>query len=297
MATRIVGVLNATPDSFSDGGRFTSVEDAVAAGLAMVADGADWIDVGGESTRPGSQPVSETEEIARVVPVIRGLSKHLTGTVRISVDTYKAATARAALAEGATAVNDVSGGLLDPGILGVTAAGGAAIVLGHLRGKPADMQASVHFDDVVDEVAHELASRVAAARTAGCSEVWADPGIGFGKHLDHNLGLLKHLASLRVRLGVPMMVGVSRKRFIGDLLSSWEPSKGSQTLPRWSAAGEAGGLPTRAIRPPSERVFGTAAAVAVAIMNGADAVRVHDVAAMRDVVRVAEAIAGAGELD
>jgi dihydropteroate synthase len=266
--------------------------------------------------------------------VIRGLSKHLTGTVRISVDTYKAATARAALAEGATAVNDVSGGLLEPEILGVTAAGGAAIVLGHLRGKPADMQASVHFDDVVDEVARELGGRVAAARTAGCREVWADPGIGFGKHLDHNLGLLKHLASLRVRLGVPMMVGVSRKRFIGDLLSSWEPSKGSQTLrlppatpsplaslglARWSAAGDegareargagrvvvgpeapaggAGGLPTRAIRPPSERIFGTAAAVAAAIMNGADAVRVHDVAAMHDVVRVAEAIAQARQLD
>jgi dihydropteroate synthase len=269
MATRIVGVLNVTPDSFSDGGRLASVEEAVAAGLAMVADGADWIDVGGESTRPGSQPVSEAEEIARVVPVIRGLSKHLTGTVRISVDTYKAATARAALAEGATAVNDVSGGLLDPEILRVAAAGGAAIVLGHLRGKPADMQASVHFDDVVDEVAHELGSRVAAARTAGCSEVWADPGIGFGKHLDHNLGLLKHLSRLRARLGVPIMVGVSRKRFIGDVTG----------------------------KPASERVFGTAAAVAVAIMNGADAVRVHDVAAMRDVVRVAEAIACAGELD
>jgi dihydropteroate synthase len=230
MATRIVGVLNVTPDSFSDGGRFTSVEDAVAAGLAMVADGADWLDVGGESTRPGSVPVPEAEEIARVVPVIRELSKQLAATVRVSVDTYKAATAHAALAEGATAVNDVSGGLLDPEILGVTAAGGAAIVLGHLRGKPADMQASVHFDDVVDEVAHELASRVAAARTAGCSEVWADPGIGFGKHLDHNLGLLKHLARLRARLDVPIMVGTSRKRFVGDLLASWEPSKGSQPL-------------------------------------------------------------------
>jgi dihydropteroate synthase len=171
------------------------------------------------------------------------------------------------------------------------------MVVGHLRGKPADMMANVHFDNVVEEVANELGARVAAAQAAGCGEVWADPGIGFGKHLPHNLRLLKHLAPIRARLGVPIMVGVSRKRFIGDLLSSWEPSKGSQTLPRWSAAGEAGGLPTRAIRPPSERVFGTAAAVAVAIMNGADAVRVHDVAAMRDVVRVAEAIAGAGELD
>jgi dihydropteroate synthase len=269
MATRIVGVLNVTPDSFSDGGRFSSVEDAVVAGLAMVGQGADWLDVGGESTRPGAVPVSEAEEIARVAPVIRELSKRLPATVRVSVDTYKAGTAHAALAEGATAVNDVSGGLLDPEILRVAAAGGAAMVLGHLRGKPADMQANVHFDNVVDEVSNELGSRVAAARAAGCGEVWADPGIGFGKHLGHNLRLLKHLARVRAHLGVPIMVGVSRKRFIGDLTG----------------------------RQATERIFGTAAAVTAAIMNGADAVRVHDVAAMRDVVRVAQAIAGAGEID
>ena len=269
MATRIVGVLNVTPDSFSDGGRFSSVQDAAAAGLAMVGQGADWLDVGGESTRPGAVPVSEAEEIARVAPVIRELSKRLAATVRVSVDTYKAGTARAALAEGATAINDVSGGLLDPEILRVAAAGRAAMVLGHLRGKPADMQANVHFDNVVEEVSSELGSRVAAARAAGCGEVWADPGIGFGKHLAHNLRLLKHLARLRSGLGVPIVVGVSRKRFIGDLT-------GKQA---------------------TERIFGTAAAVAVAIMNGADAVRVHDVEAMRDVVRVAEAIAGASELD
>ena len=268
MATRIVGVLNLTPDSFSDGGRFSSVGDAVAAGLAMVEQGADWLDVGGESTRPGSVPVPEAEEIARVVPVIRGLSARLAGRVRLSVDTYKAGTARAALAEGATAVNDVSGGLLEPEILSVAASGRAVMVVGHLRGKPADMLAHVHFDNVVEEVAAELGARVAAAQAAGCGEVWADPGIGFGKHLPHNLRLLKHLAPIRARLGVPIMVGVSRKRFIGDLTG----------------------------KPATERVFGTAAAVAVAIMNGADAVRVHDVAAMRDVVRVAEAIAQAGEL-
>jgi dihydropteroate synthase len=158
--------------------------------------------------------------------------------------------------------------LLDPEILRVAAAGRAAMVVGHLRGQPADMQAHVHFENVVDEVADELGSRVATAQAAGCSEVWADPGIGFGKELTHNLRLLKHFARLRARLGVPTMVGVSRKRFIGDL------------------TGKAA----------AERIFGTAAAVAVAIMNGADAVRVHDVAAMRDVVRVAEAIVGAGGL-
>jgi dihydropteroate synthase len=266
MAARIVGVLNLTPDSFSDGGQFRSVGDAVAAGLALVEQGADWLDVGGESTRPASVRVPEDEEIARVQPVIRELSARLPGNIRVSVDTYKAATARAALAAGATAVNDVSGGLLDPDILRVAAAGRAAVVVGHLRGQPADMQDHVHFDDVVEEVSTELAGRVAAARAAGCGEVWADPGIGFGKHLPHNLRLLKHLARVRADLGVPIMVGVSRKRFIGDLTG----------------------------KPATERIFGTAAAVAVAIMNGADAVRVHDVAAMRDVVRVAEAIAGAG---
>ncbi len=240
----------------------------MAAGLALAADGADWLDVGGESTRPDSVPVPEAEEIARVAPVIRALSARLAATVRVSVDTYKAATARAALAAGATAVNDVSGGLLDPEILRVAAAGQAAMVVGHLRGQPADMMAHVHFDNVVDEVSSELANRVAAARAAGCGEVWADPGIGFGKNLPHNLRLLKHLARVRAHLGVPIMVGVSRKRFIGDLTG----------------------------KPTTERVFGTAAAVAVAIMNGADAVRVHDVLAMRDVVRVVEAIAGADQL-
>ena len=302
MATLIVGVLNVTPDSFSDGGRFSSVQQAVAAGLAMVEEGADWLDVGGESTRPGAVPVPEAEEIDRVVPVLRELSARLGGRARLSVDTYKAATARAALAAGASVVNDVSGGLLDPEILTVAAAGGATLVLGHLRGKPSTMQAQIHFDDVVAEVADELASRVAAARAAGCREVWADPGIGFGKKLPHNLALLKHLTIVRERVGVPVMVGVSRKRFLGELLSlSWEPWEGSQTLPRSGSGGQSPPAPTRSsrepredarpLRPVGERVFGTAAAVAAAILNGAAAVRVHDVLAMRDVVRVAEAIA------
>jgi dihydropteroate synthase len=269
MATLIVGILNITPDSFSDGGRFSSVDEAVVAGLAMVEEGADWLDVGGESTRPGSVPVPESEEIARVVPVIRELAVRLQGRARLSVDTYKAGTAQAALAAGASVVNDVSGGLLDPAILAVAAAARAALVLGHLRGQPAEMQAHIQFGDVVAEVGHELLDRVAAARAAGCGEIWADPGIGFGKHLPHNLCLLRHLAALREQVGVPLMVGVSRKRFVGDLTG----------------------------RSTTERVFGTAAAVAVAIMNGAAAIRVHDVPAMRDVVRVTEAIAQAGQVD
>jgi len=258
----LVGVLNFTPDSFSDGGRFGSVAEAVAAGVGMAEEGAHWIDVGGESTRPGSTPVSVDEEMARVLPVVEGLRRRLPAGVRISIDTYKAATAAAALTAGATVVNDVSGGLLEPAILEVSASAGAAVVLGHLRGKPATMMAAVGFADVVGEVGDELVGRVHAARAAGCREVWVDPGVGFGKTSAHNLSLLRDLARLRARVDVPLMIGVSRKRFLGDLTG----------------------------KPAQARLFGTAAAVAAAVMGGADAVRVHDVKEMRDVVAVAEAI-------
>jgi dihydropteroate synthase len=258
----LVGVLNCTPDSFSDGGRHGTAEDAIAAGVRMAEEGADWIDVGGESTRPGSTPVPEEEERARVVPVIEGLRERLPDGVRISIDTYKAGTARAALEVGARVVNDVSGGLLDARILGAAAEAGATIVLGHLRGEPATMMEEIAFDDVVAEVGDELAARIAAARAAGCRDIWADPGIGFGKLLPHNLALLRALPELRVRLGVPLMVGVSRKAFIGQLTG----------------------------KPVGERVFGTAAVVAAVVLNGAAAVRVHDVTAMRDVLRVAETL-------
>jgi dihydropteroate synthase len=266
MPVVIAGVLNRTPDSFSDGGRLDSLDAAVAAGVAMARQGAHWIDVGGESTRPGAVPVSEADEIARVIPVLARLARELGGTARLSVDTYKAGTAAAALAAGASIVNDISGGLLDPDILGVVAKRGATVVLGHLRGRPATMMEGIHFADVVAEVADELSARVTAARAAGCQDIWVDPGIGFGKGLTHNLVVLAGLGRLKRHLGVPVMVGVSRKRFIGDLLG----------------------------RPVGERIFGTAGAVAAAVLAGADAVRVHDVAEMGDVVRIAEAIAAAG---
>ncbi len=256
-------MLNCTPDSFSDGGRFASVEAAVVAGLEMAGQGADWIDVGGESTRPGAQPVPEAVEIARVVPVIEGLRRRLSTAMRISIDTYKAGTARAALTAGATVVNDISGGRLDPRILRVAAEAGAAIVLGHLRGAPATMMLDLAFADVVVEVATELGERIAAARAAGCREIWADPGIGFGKKIEHNLALLRGLPALRSKLAVPLMVGVSRKAFIGELTG----------------------------KPPAQRAFGTAAALGAAVRGGADAVRVHDVDAARDVVNVARALA------
>lgn len=259
----LVGVLNVTPDSFSDGGRFASPEAAVAAGAALVQQGADWLDVGGESTRPDAIAVPEEEERRRVLPVLRELGARVSG-VRLSIDTYKAGTAAAAIAAGASVVNDVSGGALDPEILAVAARGDAAIVLGHLRGRPSDMMVGVAFEDVVEEVVGELATRVAAARAAGCREIWIDPGIGFGKLLDHNLALLARLPELR-RCGVPIMVGVSRKRFIGELTG----------------------------QPVDARLFGTAGALAAAVMGGADALRVHDVEQLREVVTVAAAIAGA----
>jgi len=231
----------------------------------MVDDGADWVDVGGESTRPGSRAVPQEEEIARVVPVIAGLRERVGGRVRISVDTYKSGTARAALATGASIVNDVSGGILDPLILEVAARARATVVLGHLRGLPATMMEHVDFRDVVAEVGDELVARIAAARAAGCREIWADPGIGFGKRAEHSLALLRALPELVARLGVPLMVGVSRKSFLGQILG----------------------------KPASERLFGTAAAVAASVAGGAAAVRVHDVPEMRDVVRVAEALKNA----
>jgi dihydropteroate synthase len=229
----------------------------------MVEAGAHWIDVGGESTRPHAIPVPEHEEIQRVLPAIERLAKELGQRARISIDTYKAGTAKAALEAGATVVNDVSGGALDPAILGVAARAGAGVVLGHLRGQPATMMAGVDFEDVVTDVIAELGLRIAAARAAGCAEIWADPGIGFGKRLEHNLRLLANLPVLCKCLGVPLMVGVSRKRFIGDLTG--------QSV--------------------DQRVFGTAAAVAAAVLGGAAAVRVHEVKEMADVVKVAEAIA------
>ena len=266
MACLVVGVLNVTPDSFSDGGRYTSVDAAVEAAVAMADAGASWIDVGGESTRPGAAPVPAGEEQARVIPVIEALRRRLPPSVRVSIDTYKAATARAAVAAGASVINDVSGGLLDPDILGVAASSGAGIVLGHLRGAPATMMDDVLFRDVVGEVGAELEDRLAAARAAGCWETWIDPGIGFGKRSEHNVALLKGLPLLAARLDAPIMVGVSRKAFIGLLTG----------------------------KPAGGRLFGTAAAVAAAVLRGAAAVRVHDVAEMRDVVRVAEALADHG---
>jgi dihydropteroate synthase len=261
----VVGVLNATPDSFSDGGLFQEPGRAAAAAADMVAAGAGMLDLGAESTRPGAAPVPLEEELRRLLPVLRAVRAAV--RVPLSVDTTKAAVARAALAEGADLVNDVSAGRRDPAMFSSCADAGVPIVLMHMQGTPATMQAEPRYADVVGEVACFLSERAEAARAAGIAaeDIVLDPGIGFGKTVVQNCQLLRRLDAL-VALGYPVLVGVSRKSFIGRLLDG---------------------------RDVEGRLFGTAAAVALAMAGGAKLVRVHDVAAIHDVVVVAEAVLGA----
>jgi dihydropteroate synthase len=261
--TRVVGILNVTPDSFSDGGRFTATEAAVARARQMVEEGADWIDIGGESTRPGSDPVPVEEELRRVLPVLEALGGTL--GVPISIDTMKAAVAERALAAGATIVNDV-GALRDPRMADVVAAAGAGLVLMHMKGDPKSMQRAPTYKDVVVESLRFLLKRIAIARAAGVDEagIWIDPGFGFGKTLAHNLEILRRLGEYAAT-GYPVLIGTSRKSSLGALL------------------GDA---------PPEDRLEATAATVAIAIRHGASAVRVHDVREMARVVRVTDAILG-----
>src|SRR3954471_12646865 len=209
----VMGIVNVTPDSFSDGGQFSSTDAAVEHGLRLAADGADLLDVGGESSRPGSQPVSLEDELARVVPVVRGLSGRL--SIPISVDTTKAEVARQALAAGAAIVNDITAGLGDPDMAAVAREAGAGVVLMHMRGTPATMQRSPTYADVVGEVRDFLAERVRAWVAAGvpAERIAIDPGIGFGKTSEHNRLLLKHLDA-QSALGRPVLLGVSRKGFL-----------------------------------------------------------------------------------
>ncbi|CAN5212941.1 dihydropteroate synthase [soil metagenome] len=231
VTTGVMGVLNVTPDSFSDGGRWTDPGRAVAHGLAMIAEGATVVDVGGESTRPGAEPVGEDEERRRVVPVIAALAPH----VRVSIDTRKPGVAEAAIEAGATLVNDVSASLS-----GVAATAGSPVgwVAMHMQGEPATMQVDPHYGDVVDEVRSFLMERADVARSAGVDEVWIDPGIGFGKTLAHNLTLLRNLSVL-VGTDLPVVVGTSRKGFLGALTGGADPDdrlEGSLATAVWAAA-------------------------------------------------------------
>lgn len=265
--TYLMGVLNVTPDSFSDGGLSASLEHAVAHGLALAEAGADLVDVGGESTRPGALEVPAEEEIRRVLPVIEQL--HARSQVPLSIDTRKATVAAAALAAGATLVNDVTGLLADDGLPAVTARAGAAVCLMHMRGTPRTMQEAPTYEDVVAEVLEGLCASRARAEAAGIprGRIWVDPGIGFGKTFDHNLFLLRHLRELRL-LGCPIVLGTSRKGFLGAL---------------------SGG------KPPEQRLLGTVASVvAAAVAGGVDVVRVHDVAEVKEALAVVDAIGRAG---
>jgi dihydropteroate synthase len=259
-----MAVLNVTPDSFSDGGRFNTVPQACAQALRLVKAGADILDIGGESTRPGAQPVEMGEELRRVLPAIEGIREQL-GTVPISIDTTKAAVARAAVMAGAGLVNDVSGGTFDPEMLGTVADLGVPICLMHLRGTPTNMQQLTDYTNVVREVGDALLERVAAAIAAGIDpdNIMVDPGIGFAKTAAQSIELLRNLQDLRERVGKPLLVGVSRKSFIGQILDRPDPE---------------------------QRIWGTAAACAVAIERGTDLLRVHDVAEMVDVMRVTDAL-------
>ena len=259
----VMGVINATPDSFSDGGRLLDPAHAIAAGVRMVEEGADLLDVGGESTRPGAAQVDEEEERRRVVPVIEGLVSQV--RVPISVDTYKAATAEAALEAGAALVNDVSGLRYDPALAGIVASRRAAVVLMHTRGRSNDMYAQASYHDVVAEVLDELRESIAFATAAGVSaeRIIVDPGLGFAKEARHSYEALARLDAF-AELGCPILIGPSRKSFLA------KPLGGTVAAP--------------------ERDWATAAAVTAAVLGGAHIVRVHAVREMVQVVRVAEEI-------
>ena len=258
-----MGVLNVTPDSFADRSHITDVDEAVAAALRMQDEGADLIDVGGESTRPGAEPVPATDERARVLPVVKALAGRL--RVPISVDTYNPDVARAALDEGAAIVNDISGLRYEPRLAEVVAPAGAALVLMHMRGRSNAMYQEAVYDDVLADVTRELQEsiHIAIAAGVGRGRIIVDPGIGFAKRPNHSYGVLARLPELAAALDRPVLVGASRKSFMREALGD---------------------------RPAPERDWGTAAAVTAAVLAGAHIVRVHAVAEMAQVVRVAEAI-------
>ena len=257
-----MGILNITPDSFSDGGRFTRVDIAVDHALKMLDDGADIIDIGGESTRPGSLPVSEHEECERIIPVINSIKK-INSDITVSVDTYKASVARKAIEAGADIINDISGLTFDPDMLPLLSGKDIPVVIMHIKGKPKTMQKNPSYNDLIKDVRSFLRHQSKIAEKSGIknNQIILDPGIGFGKTFDHNFTLLRRLDEI-CSLGYPVMIGPSRKAFIGDALDL----------------------------PPNERLEGTLATVVAGIMNGAKIVRVHDVKEVNRAVKITEKI-------
>lgn len=259
--THIMGILNVTPDSFSDGGLFFNKDKAIAHGEKMAEEGADIIDVGGESTRPFSTPVPVEEEIRRVIPVIRELAKRV--KVPISIDTHKSEVAKRALGEGAAMVNDISAMRLDPEMANVVHDFRVPVILMHMKGTPQDMQINPHYDSLIPEIIDFLKERIGVARNGGIPEenIVVDPGIGFGKTRDHNLMIIRELRRFKV-LGRPILVGTSRKAFIGDILNK--------------------GL--------DDKDVGTYATIAACVLNGASIVRVHRVKEPREITQMIDAI-------
>jgi dihydropteroate synthase len=260
--THVMGILNVTPDSFSDGGRYQDAELAIEHGQKLVKDGADFIDVGGESSRPGSELVSREEEIRRVIPVIASLVKKI--GIPISIDTCKSEVAEAALQVGAVIVNDISSMTFDEKMISVVAKHHASVVLMHMKGTPKTMQIDPTYKNVTEDVKQYLLGRIEAATKAGIKQIIIDPGIGFGKKFEHNIQLLKELKTF-TSLGHPLLVGVSRKSFLGIILNL----------------------------PPGDRMEGTAAAVTASILNGTNIIRVHDVKEMKRVAMVSDALKSA----
>jgi dihydropteroate synthase len=255
-----MGVLNVTPDSFSDGGKFLAPDNAISRAQQMIEEGADIIDIGGESSRPGSEPVSEEEELNRIIPVLDALSS---AEIPISVDTYKANVAEKALAKGAAIINDISGLNFDPELADVVAEHNASIILMHTLGKPKTMQKNIYYDDVIEDIHQYLENSIETAMNAGISEenIVIDPGIGFGKTIEHNLEIIKRLKEFS-DLNKPILIGTSRKSFIGKILDL----------------------------PVEDRLEGTLATLAVSIMNGAKILRVHDVKESKRVTMMVDKI-------
>ena len=260
--TYIMGILNITPDSFSDGGKYFDEDKAVRRAIQMAEDGADIIDIGGESTRPGSDPVTIEEELRRTVPVIKAVMKHV--HIPVSIDTYKSEVAQRALDAGAAMINDISGLNFDREMAKVAAQHGVPVIIMHIKGEPKNMQQNPVYNALIPEICEYLKDAIKRAVDTGISadKIMIDPGIGFGKTFEHNLEIIHNLAEFKI-LGKPVMVGPSRKAFLGKILGDASPE---------------------------ERLEATAAAVAISIMNGAHMIRVHDVREMVKVAKVADAI-------
>lgn len=259
--THIMGVLNVTPDSFSDGGQYLDRDEAIRQGLRLAEDGADIIDIGGESTRPYAERISLQEEIDRIIPVIESLRRAL--NLPISIDTFKAGVAREAIRAGASIINDISALRFDPEMVSIAAGAGVPVILMHMKGTPADMQKNPTYESLIPEIIEFLRDAKARAISGGIKEemILLDPGIGFGKTFDHNLQIIRDLAAF-CRLGQPLVLGSSRKAFLGHILN----------------------------KEPQERDTGTMATIAAGVMNGANIVRVHNVKMALDTVRVIDAV-------